>query len=326
MRVPKGEVVTEPDDTLAAGEENLIDLGEDNKDPQHVMRRTLTHDSAVAKLNGLQSELGTSPRKQPVLRRTSSTQYSSDREGPQRKASKGEVPDHFKRLGPSNLASRPRQTRYNTVKIKPGGGSFSDGAGKPQDAPKTLQTQSPAAQGGIGAGLVSAGKDAKDGVLALQAGYGTLNSSSPPSPKNSRKGHLVALAENGMEGSQSKRPVSEHGSRPGSEDTVGSMKSGAFSPRAKKRPARSGSITENIIDAGGIKKTVLEMTSSSEDHDDGGAQIGADGASDGNDNDGKENSKPGDGSGKKKRRRKKRPAGSKGGEGEDTPLLDDGRD
>lgn len=33
MRVPKGEVVTEPDDTLAAGEENLIDLGEDNNDP-----------------------------------------------------------------------------------------------------------------------------------------------------------------------------------------------------------------------------------------------------------------------------------------------------
>ena len=129
-RVPKDEVVTEPDDTLAAGEENLIDLGEDNKDPQYIMRGTLIHNSAVAKLNGLQSELGTLLRKQPVLRRTSSTQYSSDREGPQRKASKGEVPDHFKRLGPSNLASRPRQTRYNTVKIKPGGGSLSDGTGK----------------------------------------------------------------------------------------------------------------------------------------------------------------------------------------------------
>ena len=93
-----------------------------------------------------------------------------------------------------------------------------------------------------------------------------------------------------MEGSQSKRPVFKHGSRPRSEDTVGSMKSGAFPPRTKKTRARSGSITENIIDAGGIKKTVLEMTSSSEDHDDGDAQIGVDGASDGNDNDGKENS------------------------------------
>ena len=105
------------------------------------------------------------------------------------------------------------------------------------------------------------------------------------------------------------------------------MQSGAaFSPRAKRTPARSGSITENIIDAGGIKKTVLEMTSSSEDQDDGGAQVGGDGHSDGNGDAGKENNKPGESSWKKKRRRKKKPAGSKGGVNEDAPLLDDGRD
>ena len=332
LRVPKGDVITDPDDTLAGGEENLIDLGEDNKDPHHAMRRTATLDSDVPKLNGLHPELATSPKMQSLLRRTSGPQYGSDREGPQRKASKGETPEQFKRLGPSNLASRPRQTRYNTVKIKPGDGSFSDGGGKPQDGPTTPQTQSPAAQGGIGANLVSAGKDAKDGVLALQAGYGTLNSGSPPSPKKSRKGNLVALAENGTEGSrglspEDKRPGSKHKSRTASEDTFGSVQSGAaFSPRAKRTPARSGSITENIIDAGGIKKTVLEMTSSSEDQDDGGAQVGGDGHSDGNGDAGKENNKPGESSWKKKRRRKKKPAGSKGGLNEDAPLLDDGRD
>ena len=332
LRVPKGEVITDPDDTLADGEENLIDLGEDDKDPHHATCRTATHDSDVPKLNSLYPELGTSPKMQSLLRRAYSTHYGSDREGPQRKASKGEAPEQFKRLGPSNLASRPRQTRYNTVKIKPGDASFSDGGGKPQAGPTTPQTQSPAAQGGIGAGLVSAGRDAKDGVLALQAGYGTLNSGSPPSPRNTRKGNVVALADNGMEGSrglspEDKRPGSKHKSRTASEDTFGSMQSGAFSRRAKRTPARSGSITENIINAGGIKKTVLEMTSSSEDHDDGGAQVGGDGHADGDGSAGKENSRPSEGSWKKKRRRKKKkPAGSKGGVSEDAPLLDSGRD
>ena len=320
-------MVTDPEDTLADGEENLIDLGEDNKDPHHAMRRHATTDGHAARLNRLQPEHGTSPKVQSLVRRNSSTAYGSDREASQRRPSKGEVPEQFKRLEPSNLASRPRQTRYNTVKIKPGGGSLADGIGKSQDTPIPPQMQPVAAQGGIGAGLVGAGKDAKDGVLALQAGYGSINSGSPPSPKNSRKGNLVALAENGIEGSQDTRPGSRRKSRTASEDTVGSIRSSAFSPRSKRVSARSGSITENIIDAGGIKKTVLEMTSSSEDVEDGGAHIGGDGASDGNDSAGKENRKPGGGSGRKKRRRKRNPVGAKAGESEDRPLLDDdGRD
>lgn len=338
-RVPKGKVVTDPDDTIADAEEDLIDLDEDNKEPQQAMRRHQTSDGHNARVNGVLSDLGSSPRVHSGLRRTSSTAYGSDREGLERRGSKGEGHDKFKNLGPSNLASRPRQTRYNTVKIKPGGGLADGTSMRSQDTPSsdTPRAQSitvqggTAAQGGIGAGLVGAGKDAKDGVLALQAGYGTMNSGSPPSPKNSRRGNLAALAENGSNGSNgsegSRQPSPENyrsglkeSSRTASQDTVGSMHSGVFSPKTKRRPARSGSITENIIDAGGFKKTVLEMTSSSDDNENGGASIGDSFGSDGNGSEGKENHKQGSaaggGGGKKKRRRRKRKGGDGRGNGD----------
>lgn len=340
-RVPKGKVVTDPDDTIADAEENLIDLGEDHKEPQQAMRRHPTSDGHTTRVNGVLCDLGSSPRVQSGLRRTSSAAYGSDREGPEGRGSKGEGHDKFKNLGPSNLASRPRQTRYNTVKIKPGGGLADGTSMRSQDTPTsdTPRAQSItaqggfAAQGGIGAGLVGAGKDAKDGVLALQAGYGTINSGSPPSPKNSRKGNLAALAENGSEGSRQPSPENyrsglKESSRTASQDTVGSMHSGVFSPKTKRRPARSGSITENIIDAGGFKKTVLEMTSSSDDNENGGASIGDSFGSDGNGSEGKENQKHGSsgGGGKKKRRRRKRKGGNGGGNGDREDLLGNGRD
>ena len=95
-----------------------------------------------------------------------------------------------KNLGPSNLASRPRTTRYNTVKIKPGGAGLSDAAHKhAQQSPSEPRhaSASPAPQGGVGAGLLSsAGKDAKDGVIAVQAGYGTMGVSPPQSKGRDR--------------------------------------------------------------------------------------------------------------------------------------------
>ena len=340
-RVPKGKVVTDPDDTIADVEENLIDLSEDNKEPQQAMRRHPTSDGHTARVNGVLSDLDSSPKVQSALRRTSSAAYGSDREGPERRGSKGDGHDKFKNLGPSNLASRPRQTRYNTVKIKPGGGLADGTSMRSQDTPTSVtpRTQSItaqggiAAQGGIGAGLVGAGKDAKDGVLALQAGYGTINAGSPPSPKNSRRGNLAALAENGTEGSRKPSPEDhrsglKESSRTASQDTVGSMHSGVFSSKTKRRPARSGSITENIIDAGGFKKTVLEMTSSSDDNENGGATIQDEGASDGNGSEGKENHKHGSsgGGGKKKRRRRKRKGGEGVGNAEREALLRDRRE
>lgn len=315
-RVPKGQVITDVENTLGDGEEALIDLGEDQKDPHQAMRRHATSiDTHAHEANGRPED----------LRRHSSTLYSSDREGGQKKP-KPQIRDHLKHLGPSNLASRPRQTRYNTVKIKPGSGTLGEAMSKASDNSDTTPRNSLAAQGGVGAGLLnSAGKDAKDGVLTVAAGYGSIPSgASPPTPNKTRRG-LVTLAENSAREREEDSPSenrarSKHMSRTNSESTLGSMHSGIKSPQRNKRgPARSGSITEQIVDAGGIKKTVLEMTSSS-DSGEGGAQVQADGPSDAVDGR-KENNQPGD-SKKKKRRRKTRKGGS--GNSEDTPLLGNG--
>ena len=314
-RVPKGHVVTNLEDNIADGEEALIDLGEDKKDPHPALRRHATSvDPRAAEVNGRPED----------LRRNSSTAYTSDREGGQKKP-KPQLRDHLKHLGPSNLASRPRQTRYNTVKIKPGSGTLGDAMSKASDNSDTTPRNSIAAQGGVGAGLLnSAGKDAKDGVLAVAAGYGSIPSgASPPSPNKSRRG-LASLAENDARGREEdgpseNRPRSRHRSRVSSESTLGSMHSGTKSPQKnKKGTARSGSITEQIVDAGGIKKTVLEMTSSS-DSGEGGAQVQGDGPSETME-DRKENNQPSDSKRKKRRRR----ARKGGGGNEDTPLLGNG--
>jgi len=320
-RVPKGEVVTDPDDTLANGQENLIDLDEDTKDPHSAMRRTTT---STGHADGHRPSLSASPHVQH-LRRTSSTTHSSGGEGMQKRA-KPDLRDQWKHLGPSNLASRPKTTRYNTVKIKPGGipeNRTLDNTPRPSVA----ERGGAAAQGGVGAGLLSsAGKDASDGVLAVHAGYGSIHSGSPPSPKKTRRESLVGSKSAGEDNPRpdQTRSKSQHRSRAGSESTLGSLDFGTRSDLPKRGATRSGSITEQIVDAGGIKKTVLEMTSSSDDHDqeEGGAKVQGD-------NDGpsdvKENDKPGDGSGRKKRRRKKRTGGRGATDGEDTPLLGDGK-
>ncbi|TVY30497.1 Protein MAM3 [Lachnellula hyalina] len=91
------------------------------------------------------------PERQPILRRRS-TALSA-------KAAAGPKPKH---LGPSNLASRPAQTRYNTIKIKPGKGTFDEvtknaengarhqvghGGGALSSSPTQVKTGSNAASG-----------------------------------------------------------------------------------------------------------------------------------------------------------------------------------
>ena len=323
---------------LATNEENLIDLNGDQKAPHHTLGRTATSDTIKA--NGINPELGSSPKKPLHLRRPSSATGNSDQSAPKRATDR----DHLKHLGPSNLASRPRQTRYNTVKIKPGPGTSVPDAAKPHDSVETPRSlsMSTAPQGGVGAGLLqSAGKDAKDGVLAVQAGYGTINSTSPDSkrPKTPSKGHQ-SIPEAGQKPPRlndssediptTKRPQSSSSkSRPTSQSTIGSLRSQTSPTRArsKRGVARSGSITENIIDRDGIKKVVLETTSSSDDSGSGGAKVDAAGDEARDENskpEGTSSEEPASGGGKKKRRRRKRGKTGKGGE--ERGLLDRDQD
>ena len=334
-RVPKGQIVEAPDDDLTENPENLIDIKEDGDKAPMIARRVPTGDSQNA--GKLQPDSARSPKTASKLRRTSSTQHVNGRDI-QKMNLPPETLEHLKHLGPSNPASRPRTTRYNTVKVKPGQGAGSDLL--PKGTPSSSDggpRPAPAAQGGVGAGLLtSAGRDAKDGVLALQAGYGSIPSDHPASPKGSRKGALLAHAERSasktppqsQSRSQNRSGTTPEGRRRrASVSTLGSMHSGRSpSPRTKRAPARSGSITENIVDTGGIKKTVLELTSSSSDQEANGGGRAAGPASssslavqpltDGTHEEGGEGGEQERRSGgKKKRRRRKK----KGGEFE--PLL-----
>lgn len=313
-RIPKGEIVEQPEDTLGQGQENLIDMGDAQKPGDQETKESPASARPSGQPNGPPDVAMSPQRAFHNLRRTSSAMASTDQDTSHRKGLTPDIREHLKHLGPSNPASRPRTTRYNTVKVKPGAGAFADLAPKPTEVVEPRKS-SFASQGGVGAGLLNtAGKDAKDGVLALQAGYGSIPAGSPPSPKNSRSGRLYAHAE---EKALRSRELSRQHSRKASESTIESLESGIKSPvlGSKRGTARSGSITENIIDAGGIKKTVLELTSSSDDPEAKNAE-----ASNANETGpSKDNQKQADNeskAGKKKRRRKKK----KGGD-ENEPLL-----
>ncbi|KAL8736796.1 MAG: hypothetical protein Q9166_000162 [cf. Caloplaca sp. 2 TL-2023] len=347
-KIGKHGVVTESETNIAQAEENLIDVGEDNK-PQHkALQRTAAGDLAA---NG--SAPDNSPKgRNPNLRRTSSI-ASVTKDGQPKPLSNI---DHFRHLGPSNLASRPRQTRYNTVKIKPGGGSLAENVVKAnsndnESSPLAIAAVSPAPHGGVGTGLLnSAGKDASDGVLAVHQGYGTTGGTPPNSsngktssggPSAASQAHPSAtIPEEESHQKQRSRPsgTKEHSD---SESTIGSLtKRKDVSPRQikKRGTARSGSITEQIVDLGGVRKVVLETTSSSEENANGGIgkeNMGGDRSEGGgvpvNERDVEEEGsvegkKKGEGGGRKKRRRKKRkPAGegkAEEGEGDEgAPLL-----
>ncbi|KAL9038574.1 MAG: hypothetical protein Q9214_005224, partial [Letrouitia sp. 1 TL-2023] len=193
--------------------------------------------------------------------------------------------------------------------------------------------------GGVGTGLLnSAGRDASDGVLAVQQGYGTTGGTPPKSADRSGSGgsaNPYTIAGDSIP----EEPRLEL-SRSVSGSTVGSLRSHRnqsssrpISPSMKRGPARSGSITENIVDTGKFRKVVLETTSSSDDNSGSGGGHGKDDEHE-NDRDElgggvpvgerRESREGGSSSGKKKRRRKRRRASAaKKGENEETaPLLD----
>lgn len=273
MRIPKakghiskGEIVEEPP---SGANGDLVDITENESLSPDDLQRKMTAESQTAQKPKLPSSVSF------LARRRSSAQSNTDVKTPTKVSTDG-VKEHLKHLGPSNLASRPKTTRFNTVKIKPG-------------APNTLRPTAPVRrisetvnefQNGIGEGVLrSGGKPASDAVQTLhQEGYGTLSGS----PEQRRP----ASASKGVQAEPDKLHVSaETGGDSGyfpparpevrttdSQSTVGSLPDSR--PRSRspwhhsKGPARSGSITENIVDANGIRKVVLEPSSSESDEGD----------------------------------------------------------
>jgi metal transporter CNNM len=323
-RVPKGQVVAE-NDGAKINEGDLMDLRGDHSGPEEPLLRHGSqgngHSDDRQQKRGSVTEHG-SPKRTVTLRRTSSVSGSAPNAVTYNNP---EMREHLKHLGPSNLASRPKSTRYNTVKIKPAAVSSQPLVATLRDF--HVLPESPP-HGGTGAGTInSGGKDAKDGVHALHTGYGSMERSSPSS-RAETSSKAVQTPRDGpdtngsMRQDQNQMDLSqEWNPRIGSPNALELPRRNTTSRSANLdgRPsgiARSGSITENVIDAGGIRKVVLEMTSSSDDGN--SAKDGqAEGLSDVPESrDSTEDPKK---QGKKKRRRRKR--NNDGKASEDSPLL-----
>lgn len=267
-RVPKGEIVAERHlDELDADENTALLSGNE-------ARRKSTDSSRV---------LGTSPQVKFLMRRSSSGHGSIGKAKPMslRSDTPSELREHLKHLGPSNAASNPRSTRISTVKIKPSvstipEGTSENGNGKTPAAPSELDphplTGPTALSGGIGEGvLANSGSDARDGAHAVATSYGAIGSSAPLADSERPLSKKSSNASNSSSKKKiviDNRPFGER--RSNSSSTVGSVGSGSAprSPNAAKSVVRSGSISENVIDVNGVKKMVLDVSSSSDDEQD----------------------------------------------------------
>jgi metal transporter CNNM len=341
-RVPRGKVIT--DVSRKPSEQPLIDV-EEHLQPTGDAPRKLS----------LPESSDNPPLTSFLMRRRSSGNKAAE---PLR-SDDPELYRHLKHLGPSNAASRPKSTRINTVKIKP-----SIAPTIPQTIPENEHPPIPdrsslisplgvvlpennSLHGGVGEGLLaSAGREASDGVHSVAVGYGTMAPSGdrmswksgrsglrdaddePRSPKSNANGNDYLVVGNTKQDDDS----TEHDNsrqRSRSVSTIASLRSArsrSKSPPKKRHTARSGSISENIVDVNGIKKIVLETTSSSDSDDKILLLTPADGAQD----DSKEghsdaeSANPGsqNGSGKKKRKKRgKKKKGNAGDSSESQPLL-----
>jgi len=349
FRIARSKVTLDQENDTTDTEEEIVDICVDPEaksgpTPRHASIDTVVDHRATPGTE----DLASSPRPLHNMRRISSITATSDSNLTAKRSDRERI-----KYTPLNLASRPRQTRNKTVTIKPGTGSIGDLGGNKAGIPVNpgLQSVIPTAQGGVGevSHAISAGKEAKDGVRALQISYGSI--STPMSPKSPQKttGSLKINVNKLSDG----RPTASRKDSGDSQSTIASLQE--RDPRyswtqVQKRSARSGSITENIIETNGVKKVVLEMTSSSSEaekgadegvrllqperegkgkerdeterdatknmsKDENGIKEGDEDSAEGSGDDRQdENSKPGDDSevksGKKKRRRKRKKAGA----------------
>jgi metal transporter CNNM len=170
-RLGKGEIVSAAESNLTSQSENHLSV-----DIESMSDRAHSRSASV--------DLAKSP---PVPGSTILMRRRSSGAEPFALRSNGpEMRQHLKHLGPSNLASRPKSTRINTVKIKPGvaGGGFvdqlvtlpeatmlpKDGSKPPSRTPSVVFPETSETTG-----LLSAGRIAKDGAHAV--GYGALSAS-----------------------------------------------------------------------------------------------------------------------------------------------------
>lgn len=268
FRIARSKVTLDQENDTTDTEEEIIEIGVDPGPKMGSAARHASIDTVVdhRAIPGTE-DLASSPRPLHNMRRNSSITATSDSNLTAKRSDRERV-----KYTPLNLASRPRQTRNKTVTIKPGTGSIGDLGGNKAGIPvnPVFQSVIPTAQGGVDevSHAITAGKGAQDGVHALETSYGSI--STPMSLKTPQK--TTASVKINVNKLSDERPTASRKDSGGSQSTIASLPE--QDPRyswtqVHKRGARSGSITENIIETNGVKKVVLEMTSSSSEAEKG---------------------------------------------------------
>ncbi|PGH01681.1 hypothetical protein GX51_05127 [Blastomyces parvus] len=274
-RVPKGHIVADPPHTHG----NLIDVSDN-----HVTHTESTPSDIMPRRHST-ADYGSPPQTTFYFRRSGTSHSVDTADAPIiRRGPTPEIREHLKHLGPSNLASRPRQTRYQAVKIKPGEATSSDRQStishpRQSEPSSTLPTRPPSQ-------VRSAGKSASDAVLAVQASYGTMAkatdsalpaetideiSTHSTSPRHERS-NLNLTTPKSENAAVSRTPSTHsHHSRPASAGSPEAPKTREH--RRRHGPARSGSITEQIVDSNGIRKVILHTSSDGTTDEDGAAVV-----------------------------------------------------
>ncbi|KAK3074707.1 cell agglutination protein Mam3 [Teratosphaeriaceae sp. CCFEE 6253] len=300
-RMSRGNKLVEVDDNVVSESEREGDNKADGVDAP--LLQTESRKSSVANGRpGLQS-MGTTFLMRRKSSNASEAAHEPAKPTPMR-SNTSDLRQHLKHLGPSNLANKPRETKYKSVKIKPGAipGTIPEGAATTTGAESPEATRSVSAEGHRSTAaelrplLAAGGRAATGGVAALQAGYGTN-----PGSLNS---HLRGLAETEqMPASEASQIAEENTAAPAAaspksdrgsfrvpstmivapdgsytttnatannddddhdDDTVGDMAAPSRARSKSRRTARSGSITETTVDLNGVKKIVLDPQSSSD--------------------------------------------------------------
>ncbi|KAK7967086.1 uncharacterized protein PG986_001363 [Apiospora aurea] len=236
---------------------SLIDLEDENNRPPPNKRTSFGGKTDTAALSS-------SPKTTLLMRRSSAGHDGQiSRTTVPIKANFEEMRDHFKHLGPSNPASNPRSTKVSAVKIKPGtGGQTRTGSVATENASEHFIPNGDGTNERTS--LLKPVITSKDAVQALQQTYGT----SPAAPQRTGGPTIVVdqdPAEQPERGAQTKDSQQDDDSSPtvASNSSIGSL---LADRRALRRGnVRSGSITENVVEAGGIRKVVLEATASGDE-------------------------------------------------------------
>lgn len=243
----------------------LIDL-DDDADEERQLQKSRT--ASISGRNPSPSILSSSPRTTLLMRRSSTGQDGKlVRTTIPVKANYEEMKGHLKHLGPSNPASNPKSTKVQSVKIKPGGGNTRSGSiaaeapenGDLNGVNERTSLLRPDQNGNSG------------GDKSPFPSYTTPSESPAPEPTQEPPKLLITPDPEapGKEPAAEIKTVASNASLAGSSKSIVSTNDASLSAierqRAKRGYVRSGSITEIEVNTGGVRKFVLEATSSGED-------------------------------------------------------------